>query len=830
MPNATPATSSNKETTNYARLCRLLVDVGTQALRDTLDAIHAPTNLHAVLAANKPTLQGLRSRRIINATQWGKLFPVIPSAVSSKTFDTTLTMVLLRNLCGLPSPITGWDTLPAATDMSREADIARIKYFRNTVCAHAEQASVDDTTFNAYWQDIRDTLVRLGGVRYRTAIDNLETDCMDPEIEDHCKQLLSEWKKDEDNIKDELKEIGTEIRDVKKILHDLKAASMTNRKESSDGALSASEEGTSSKLEELVETSVTCREKHHENKPLNHYCQNCKVCICDKCGQTRHANHTKVDIKQAAEEQKLKMAELVQEMKIEVTEHTTQMEKTTEMLKKNREKIAAARNKVLTTVEELIRVLKEHEIAMVTKLDVIENEQQRDYSTQLEHFQISATQLKMFFEHCQRILQGNNSVEILESQQGVMEKCKGLLNAKKMTIYKPSHVQYKANEEDIQSVRRASLGEVVVITTDPLQSVAEGKGLKEAEAGREASLTITTKNSEGQQCYNEIDQIVVKVRTLSEQDLDTNIADNEDGKYSVTYTPECDGHHDVVIEVNGQPLTSSPWNVHVKPHQYHAVRSFGSRGKGQGQFDDPCDIAISDKTANIAVADAYNNRVQLFNSDGIYLREYGQKGLDAKTLNCPMSVAFSKSGDVTICDCLGIFCFAESGQFIEKISNKHLIKPPFITITCDGRMLLCDRGDKTVKVCSPDGTELLKSFSCPGFDEPPLVALHHQDRFFVSYGSGHCVKVFNNEGEFLYDIGTEGPGKLCESFGLAVDKFNNLLVCDGENCKVFTLEGKFLNSITEQPSQLQCLFCVAVSNVGQVFITDTAKQCVHVFE
>ena len=91
--------------------------------------------------------------------------------------------------------------------MSREAIIALVKYFRNTVYAHAEQASVDDTTFNAYWQDIRNTQVRLGGVRYRAAIDNLETESMDPEIEDHYKQRLSEWEKDEENIKGELKDL-----------------------------------------------------------------------------------------------------------------------------------------------------------------------------------------------------------------------------------------------------------------------------------------------------------------------------------------------------------------------------------------------------------------------------------------------------------------------------------------------------------------------------------------------------------------------------------------------------------------------------------------------
>ena len=163
---ATPATSSSKETTNYARLCRVLVDVGTCSLRDSFDAICTPPTLHTFLAANQPTLQSLRSRRIINATQWGKLFPAISASVSSRDFDITLLMILLRNVCGLAPPLTGWDSLPAATDFSHEADIARIKYLRNTVYAHAEHASVDDATFDKHWKDIRDTLVRLGGVTY----------------------------------------------------------------------------------------------------------------------------------------------------------------------------------------------------------------------------------------------------------------------------------------------------------------------------------------------------------------------------------------------------------------------------------------------------------------------------------------------------------------------------------------------------------------------------------------------------------------------------------------------------------------------------------------
>ena len=576
-----------------------------------------------------------------------------------------------------------------------------------------------------------------------------------------------------------------------------------------------------------------CRKKQHENERLDYYCQNCKVCICDKCGQTRHTHHTKVDIEQAAEEQKLKMEELVQEMKLEIADHDAQMEKTTELLRKSREKIVAAQNNVLTTVEELIRVLKEHEIAMVTKLDVIEEQQQRDHATQLEHFQISATQLKTSVEYCEAILKRNNSVEILESQERVIERCKGILKATKVNIYKPLHVRYKANIEDVQNVRRPFLGEVFVSTTDPLQSVVDGKGLKQAEVGREASFTITTKDSEGEQCRSETDEIFVKVNSPSEEILDKKAEDNGDGEYSVTYTPDRHGHHDVVIEVNGQPLTSGPWSVHVTPHQYQAVASFGSRGKARGKFDNPCDIAISDKTGNIAVADYNNERVQLFSSDGVYLTEYGQKGPAAKKLKRPIAVAFNKSNDITIVDNRDIFCFTESGQFIKNILSEHLIDPYDIAFADDGRLLVCDRADNTVKVLSLDGTELLQSVRDPVCAAFPCLALYHQDRFYVSYRMAHCVKVFDSEGVYQYDIGVEGSHMLNLPTGLAVDKFNNLIVCDSKigRIQVFTLDGKFVNSKTGSPGRkLENPWTVSVSTAGQLFITDVGKHCVHVFE
>ena len=209
--------SSTKETTNYARLCRLLVDVGSQALRETFDKIHLPSRLHRVLADPlvHKTLQSLWKKRIINPMQWSKLYPADKTSVSSKHFDVTLLMVLFRNICNLLTPASGWDSLPLAADTSLEADIARIKFYRNTVYAHANRASVDDATFSQYWQDIRDTLVRLGGAGvYDEVIDTLANDSMDPEIEQHYQELLRDWKKDEDSVKDRLDEIDKKLNDL----------------------------------------------------------------------------------------------------------------------------------------------------------------------------------------------------------------------------------------------------------------------------------------------------------------------------------------------------------------------------------------------------------------------------------------------------------------------------------------------------------------------------------------------------------------------------------------------------------------------------------------
>ena len=208
MASATPSNPSTKGTSNYAQLCRLLVKVGSDVLRKIFDRVCPPENLYVALTnpTNRAKLQTLRKKRVLSTSQWGKLDSVIKWSVSSGNFDSSLLLLLLRNIFGLTLPASGCNNLPPGSDTSPEADITRIKFFRDRVFSHAANASVDDPTFSLYWNNIKDTFVRIGGTCYEEVIDDPTLHSMDADLEEHFQELLREWLKDDDCITDKFYE------------------------------------------------------------------------------------------------------------------------------------------------------------------------------------------------------------------------------------------------------------------------------------------------------------------------------------------------------------------------------------------------------------------------------------------------------------------------------------------------------------------------------------------------------------------------------------------------------------------------------------------------
>lgn len=574
-------------------------------------------------------------------------------------------------------------------------------------------------------------------------------------------------------------------------------------------------------------TPSLCSQKYHDLiEPLKYYCQQCQACICEKCCEENHDQHVMMDIGEAADVEKMNMRSVTNKLKPLAVFYQTRMNKQTELMERSKEENVAAHKKVTETVEELIRSLREHEMTIHTKLDEIYDIQERDHSTQLKNFQLLVTQLNGFVEYGDAILERNLSDEILQSRS-YGKRGEEFLNLKKIELYDPQHVDYVVKMQSLIQ------GHVIVKHADASKSVAKGSGLERADMDNKTSFTVIIIDEEGNQFYHQDDQMAVNVVDPQGEFLNMNIKDYKDGKYKVSYTPKSVGIHTVAIDVNGKALAGTPQKVEVTPHQYEWVFDFGSSGRQQGQFDWPVSIAISKRTGNIAVADSDNKRIQLFDSDGDFLREFGQNGIEK--LDKPNSVAFTSSGDVTVLDSSKIFVFDESGNFIKRTVSKHLINPSSLSVGHADHLIVCDKGDKKIKVLSPDGTDLLRSFSAPDCDTSPQFAVYHQNKIFVSYFEANCVKVFSMKGNFAFNIGNklgskDRDGLLIGPLGLAIDKHGYLIVCDFHNkrLQLFTSDGRFMSKI-ELPHNV-APHAVAVANDNCLLMIDILGHAINVFQ
>ena len=122
-----------EESANFYRLIKLIVDFGSEILRDVLLQLVKPSTLETVLQANTIAIDNLLLRKVIYPKQHDLLTNITPNV---EEFDVSLLVVVFRNICpNVPAPILGWNVkVPDSNDFSLAADLLRLRNIRNAVC------------------------------------------------------------------------------------------------------------------------------------------------------------------------------------------------------------------------------------------------------------------------------------------------------------------------------------------------------------------------------------------------------------------------------------------------------------------------------------------------------------------------------------------------------------------------------------------------------------------------------------------------------------------------------------------------------------------------
>ena len=600
-------------------------------------------------------------------------------------------------------------------------------------------------------------------------------------------------------------------------------------------------------FENVLKRPVFCSRQGHQKEELKYYCKECETVLCQICFALDHGGHVLKLIEEEAESKRLEIKSVIETQKqnleakmnvlTQLDDDCAKVIQQGEVLKTDVQKFAdnliktiqAKLQNIITTVEGQTKTSIERLTAerneIQQQINVIESSLEEadklfQRSTNVEVVQLTKT--------LQTIFDGVDQGEVIAHDTGNQEALVFIKNQKMLDVVK---------EEEIGSLEKP-------YRTKSSESAAEGEGLIEGIVARKAQFNLTTRNAERNQWYDERDRVTVEIKDEQGQECVTEVKvkDMKDGTYHVRFYPRVQGTFKLYVIVNEEHIRGSPFTMSVKPFHVKPVLCFGENGTGDGMFMFSRGVAVTDKD-EIVVADECNHRVQVFDSNGTFLRSFGHQGKNAGEFSCPDGIAIDKDGNIFVADRgnhrVQIFSREETylGSFGGNGSlDNQQSSPRGLSLDSTGNVIVADTGNKLIKIFTPDGRFVMKIGGQGSFSSP-VHCVQCGEYFIVSDLREHCIKVFNREGHFLYKFGEqgEGDGEFSYPGYLLVNESQHLFVCDRDNhrVQVFELNGKFIGKFGTEGSKLGEFskpLSMAMLRNGRIVVSDERNHRIQIFE
>ena len=602
-------------------------------------------------------------------------------------------------------------------------------------------------------------------------------------------------------------------------------------------------------IEKVLKRPAFYQQKHIEKEELKFFCKHCEVAICNSCVAILHEGHAKIRLEEAASEHKLQVKSAIELQKQRAQQKRNKIAELDEICIHIEEQAAAVKRDVHRFTEHLIGVIEGKEKEILNKVDIQVKESHERLRTKQREMRKQVRLTETWNEKTEALLKRSTSAEIVQ-----LDKSSNTTFKEEVTDGEeqvdcdlggfPRFI-FVENESLMAKTVTEGIGalKTFVSKTDASQSRVQGNGTSKAFVGLEAQFVLTTRNAEGEQCHEARDCITVEIRNHQGQDFETKarIQDNKDGSYNIIYLAKKTGKCDFTVKVNEEHFYGSPFAFEVKPRHFRPVLSFGKLGSAAGMLRRPWGVAVNERN-EIAVTEFDNHIIQVFSSDGTYLRSFGRKGDKQGELNWPTGIAFDKNGHIIVVDGDNhrVNVFSEQGEFLRQFGKQgsldHQLKDPCgLSVDSDGNIIVADLGNQLIKIFSPRG-QFLRKIGGHGSLTSPVHCVQYDNYLIVSDYDESCIKVFGRDGNFLYQFGKKGKrnGEFNAPRCLSVDKAGHLVVCDTLNhrVQVFELNGKFITkfgTIGSGIGKFNVPLSTAVLSDGRIVMTDQLNHRIQIF-
>ncbi|XP_072432749.1 tripartite motif-containing protein 2-like isoform X2 [Chiloscyllium punctatum] len=657
---------------------------------------------------------------------------------------------------------------------------------------------------------------------------------------------------------------------------------ITNLMEVLQGNAACSQEQAS--LKETVSAvsghSLSC--PNHEGKGMEFYCGSCETAMCGECTETEHCDHRTVPLRDVVDQHKASLRLQLDAIKSRLPQLNAAIELVHGICRQLIANKDSAVTEISASFEELQQAVQLRKASLISDLEGLCNSKQKVLEKQLEYLLQGREKIRSSSEFTEQALSHGTETEVLLVKKQMTETLSEL--AAQDFPLQPQENEHLDLRVETDGVRKSIQNLGVLVTTNAVaqQTVATGEGLRHAVVGQQTTVTITTKDKDGELVKSGNAILQAEIIAPDGSSTQGEIVDNRNGTYELLYTLKMEGDFTLSVTLYNQPVKGSPYRVratkpsdsshspedvkrrvkspsggHIRqkavrrpasmygtgkkkdnPIEDELIIRVGTRGREKGEFTNLQGISASGNN-RIVVADSNNQCIQVFSNDGQFKLRFGVRGRSPGQLQRPTGVTIDPNGDIIVADYDNrwVSTFTPDGKFKGKIGAGKLLGPKGVAIDHNGHLIVVDNKACCVFIFQCNG-KLVSRFGVRGtadrqFAGPHFVAVNNRHEILVTDFHNHSVKVYNSDGEFLFKFGShgEGNGQFNAPTGVAVDSNGNIIVADWGNSRiqVFDSSGSFLSYINTSADPLYGPQGLALTSDGHVAVADSGNHCFKIY-
>jgi WD40 repeat protein/sugar lactone lactonase YvrE len=298
--------------------------------------------------------------------------------------------------------------------------------------------------------------------------------------------------------------------------------------------------------------------------------------------------------------------------------------------------------------------------------------------------------------------------------------------------------------------------------------------------------------------------------------------------------------------LNNSELFISKFSQIEDPYLISRIGSFCDSGIStcEGNFNKPWGIAIGPDN-NVYVADELNNRVQVIDQQGSFIRSFGSFGSGSDQFDHPNGIAINSEGKIFVSDYNNqrIQIFNPDGSifgFLSSSNGTSIVRPVGLAFNETGFLFVADRN--TYKVSIFNSTlHYIKNFGNSGSDNgnfKGLTGIAVASGFiYTSEVENNRIQVFDMNGNYIRQWGKSGNNIGEFSGPYQIQIFNNLLYVVeylNHRIQIFTPTGKFVTTLVgftnNNQNQFRNPIGIAINNSGFIYLTNSYYHNIVVFK